>query len=82
LKFFFIALGAVYAMPGFLIGAFQEYEQRAATWKELRSRIGRAVLLVIFAAISGYFLWFSLHAFWTHPSLLQDLVAKLFDAIS
>jgi len=65
-----------------LIGAFQGYEQRAAHWKELGYRIARAVLLVIFAAISGSFVWFSLHAFWSHPSLLQDLFGKLFDALS
>ena len=78
LKFALIGLGAFYAIPGFVIGAFQGYKPGPANWKEYLYQLRRSALLLVFAAISGFYLWFSFHALWNRPSLLEDLLGKLF----
>jgi hypothetical protein len=80
LKFVLVGLGALYAIPGFIIGAFEGYESCPANWKEYLYQLRRSALLLVFAAISGFFFWFSFHALWTRPSLLEDLLGKFFAA--
>ena len=78
LKFVLVGLGALYAIPGFVIGAFQGYKPGPTNWKDYLYQLGRSALLLIFTAISGFVFCFSFHALWTRPSLLEDLLGALF----
>lgn len=78
LKFALIGLASLYAIPGFVIGAFQGYKPGPTNWKEYLYQLRRSALLLVFAAISGFFFWFSFHALWARPSLVEDLLGALF----
>jgi hypothetical protein len=64
----------------FVVDIFRDTNPVPQIGKNIFISSGRSALLLVCAAISGFYLWFSFHALWTRPSLLEDLLGELFAA--